>query len=179
MYYLITSSYVGPNPDDECFVDYDTIEIHTTPAITNMNRQECLEGWCGTTNDISIYAHGEYATLEAARDALISKHGKVRQIDKDDDDWPYDDPEVLEVYKFGEYPAEALERTESWAYEIIDETITADTSDAEIDSLVESLERESNDEGYTREENLRHLITELRQELLDEREAERAAEIGD
>lgn len=164
MFYIISQSYVGPNWADQKFIDFNTIEIRTAPATTNQSQEVCLEGWCGTTNDIEVVAYGEYATLEAARDAITGIFGKVRKIVVDDDG-PNGARSILETYKPGEFRPESLEQTLAWGYEIIEETITANTNDAEIDNRVEVLERESNDEGYTRKANLRYLMSERREEL--------------
>lgn len=164
MFYIIRRNYVGPNWADQKFIDFDTIEILTAPATTNQSHEICLEGWCGTTNDIEVVAYGEYATLEAARNAITSIFGKVRKIAVGDDG-PNGDRSILETYKPGEFRRESLEATQAWGYEIIEEMISSDTSDAEIDSRVERLERESNDEGYTRKANLQYLMSERREEL--------------
>ena len=67
-YYIITTEYAGPNPREN--LDADRIEIHTQPGITNTSYEVRTEGWLGQTNDWSQHAHGEYATLEDALDAV-------------------------------------------------------------------------------------------------------------
>lgn len=81
MYYLIENKYVGPNQRQDQYIDLDTIEISTSPAITNSSHEERIEGWCGTTNDWAVYAHGEYGTIEEARAAITDKFGDVRDCD--------------------------------------------------------------------------------------------------
>ena len=79
MYYVIETNYAGPNHDQHA--DADIIEISTAPAITNSSHEVRIEGWCGTTNDWAVYAHGEYASAEEARAAIAEKFGDVRDSD--------------------------------------------------------------------------------------------------
>src|SRR5256885_2081753 len=78
MYYVIESKYVGPNQDQSQYCDVDTIGIFTAPGKTNSSREVRLEGWLGTTNDWSEYAHGEYESVEAAEAAIREKWGHTR-----------------------------------------------------------------------------------------------------
>lgn len=97
MYYIIETIYVGPNQNQDEYVDADRIEISTSPATANMSHEKRTEGWCGTTNDWSVYAHGEYATIEEARAAITEKFGEVRE--SDGDSFESDDEDVVETYK--------------------------------------------------------------------------------
>ena len=49
-------------------------DIHTSPAHTNMSHQPRLRGWCGTTNDVAVYAHG------LAKVARVAKNGRAMVI---------------------------------------------------------------------------------------------------
>lgn len=62
-YHVVSRVYVGADGLD------DRIEIRDEPATTNLSREPRTQGWCGTTNDYSVTAHGCYDTLEAAREA--------------------------------------------------------------------------------------------------------------
>lgn len=42
-----------------------------SPCRKNFNRQPLLSGWCGTTNDVSLYAHG------LARVVKFAKNGRT------------------------------------------------------------------------------------------------------
>lgn len=170
MYYIIETNYVGPNQDQDQYADLDRIEITTAPAITNSSHEERTEGWCGTTNDYAVYAHGEYATIEGARAAIEEKFGDVRDRDANGDEWRSDDDDVVETYKPGKYTPMARQETADWAYEGIQADISADTSDERIAELVKEYEAEANSSGYTLDSNLEDFMRERRQELIDEAE---------
>jgi len=98
MYYVIQTKYVGPNEAQDQY-----IEISTSPAITNSSREARTEGWCGTTNDWAVYAHGEYATIREARAAITDRFGEVRDADADASGEGFEsDESVVEAYKPGE-----------------------------------------------------------------------------
>lgn len=100
-YYVIEINYNGPSQEQH--VDADKIEISAACAVTNSRREKCTSGWCGTTNDWSVYAHGEYVTLEQAQVAIAEKFGKVRDADPDGDAFESDIPNVVKTYKAGLY----------------------------------------------------------------------------
>lgn len=170
MYYVIETKYVGPNQTQDNYVDADKIEISTTPAITNSSREERTEGWCGTTNDWAVYAHGEYATIEEARAAIATKFGEVRDSDPNGDSFESDDEDVIETYKPGKYTPMSSQATADWAYDGIQSDIEADTTDERIAELVAEYEAEANSNGYTLDSDLESLMQERRQELRDELE---------
>ena len=157
MYYIIETKYVGPN---QTHVDVDTIEISTSAAITNSSHEERTEGWCGTTNDWAVYAHGEYATIEEARAAITEEFGEVRDSDANGDS--------VETYKPGKYAPMSRQDTADWAYEGFRFDIKADTTDERIAELVTEYEAEANRNGYTLDSDLEDFMQERRQELRDE-----------
>lgn len=165
MFYVIEDKYVGPNQDQH--VDADTITISTTPAKTNMSHEVKLHGWCGTTNDWSVHAYGEYETLEAARYAVFENFGQVRLVDDEDKD-----DTVIELYKIGQYIPMSEEETGDWAYEVIRSEIHDDTTDERITELVKECEASANAEGYTLDCMLDEFMKQRRQELRDEVEEE-------
>lgn len=165
MYYIVETKYVGPNPHDHRFVDADRIEISTSPAYTNSSHEKCTEGWCGTTNDWSIHAHGEYETIEEARDAITQIFGEVRDSDLNGHSFESDDTDVLEVYKQGRYEPMSRDATADWTYEGIMLDITAETTDERICQLVDEYEKEANAQGYTLHSDLEIFMEQRRQEL--------------
>lgn len=167
MYYIIETNYVGPNQNQEQYLDVDTIEISTSPAITNSSHEERTEGCCGTYNDWSVYAHGEYNTIEAARAAITEKFGEVRAVSEYDDSFESADEDVIETYKPGKFAPMSIQATAEWAYESIKYDIKSDTTDERIAELVSELEAEANINGYTLDSDLEDLMQERRQELLD------------
>lgn len=165
MYYIIETIYTGPNWDQDQYVDADRIEITTTPAIGNCSREVCIDGWCGTTNDWAVYAHGEYETLEEARDAIIETFGVVRDSDPNGDSFESFDENVVETYKTGKYATMSRQATADWAYEGIKSDIEADTTDERIAELVEEYEEEANRQGFTLDSDLDCFMLDRRQEL--------------
>lgn len=173
MYYIIETKYVGPNEEQHEYVDVNTIEISTAPAITNRSREECIEGWCGTTNDWAVYAHGEYATIEEARAAIAEKFGDVRDSDHlNGDRFEPDSGDVVEVYKPGKYYPWSMEAVDIWAAEFIQDVIEADTTDERIAGFAAESEAEANRDGYTLGGWLERLMLERRQELRDEKKGD-------
>lgn len=169
MYYLVERNYVGPNPYDTQFVDADELYITTVPARTNSSKEIRTEGWCGTTNDWAVYAHGEYETIEKAREAIAEKFGETRIQEQGE----YDEPEnVFERYKLGKYVPMSREETADWAHDGIQADITADTTDEEIDVLVSEYEANAREQGYTLDSDLEDFMKERRQELRDKRAEE-------
>lgn len=168
MYYVIETNYVGPNQSQEQYIDINTIGISTSPAITNSSHEKRIEGWCGTTNDWDIYAHGEYATIEEARTAIANKFGEVRDCDAHGDSFNSDDEDVVKIFKPGKYVPMSKHATADWAYESIQTDIKADTTDEHIAKLVAEYEADANKDGYTLDSNLKNFMQERRQELCDE-----------
>ena len=168
MYYIIETKYVGPNRAQDQYVDVDKIEISTSPAITNGNHQPLTEGWCGTTDDWAVYAHGEYATIAEARAAISEMFGEVRDSDANGDSFDSDGEDVVETYKPGRYAPMSRQATAAWAYEGIQSEIEADTTDDRIAELVAEYEAEANCTGYTLDSDLEDFMRERRQELRDE-----------
>ena len=163
MYYIIQTAYAGPNRSQH--VDADTIKISTAPAITNSSHEEITEGWCGTTNDWAVYAHGQFDTIEAARAAIAETFGDVRDSDPNGDRFESDDECAVEIYKPGKYEPMSSEATADWAYEGILSDIDADTTDEQIAELVAMYEADANSNGYTLNSDLADLMDERRQEL--------------
>lgn len=168
MYYIIETNYVGPNRTHDQYVDVDRIDISTSPAMTNLSHVERTEGWCGTTNGWSVYAHGEYDTIDAARAAIAEKFGDVRNSNPDGDSFESDDDDVVETYKVGRFAPMSRLDTADWAYQGILSDIEADTTDERIDELVAEYEAEANSIGYALHSDLKAIMQERRQELRDE-----------
>lgn len=166
--YVIEHKYVGANQDSEQFVDADRIEISKKPATTNSSYVERIKGWCGTTNDWAIYAHGEYETTELARKAIADKFGSVRDVDANGDEFLSSDENVIEVFKLGKFEPLSRQATSDWAFEGIEEDITIDTTDSEIDKLVGIYESNANSEGYTLDSDLEDFMKAHRAALVEE-----------
>jgi hypothetical protein len=166
MYYVIETCYVGPNHDQH--VDADTICISSTPAVGNSSLQECVDGWCGTTNDWAVYGHGVYASVESARAALHASFGEVRDCDLDGDAFESYDWDVLETFKPGKYAPMGREAVGDWAHTAIMKDIEAGTSDARIVELAAEFEAEANSNGYALDGHIMEFLLDRRRELQDE-----------
>lgn len=151
MFYVVHSEYAGPNQNQEAYADLSTIEIRTEPARTNMSREIRLEGWCGTTNDFSVRAYGEYSTLEAAREAIAEKFGAVRDRDPEGSKFEPEsgDDAVAEIYKPGRYAPLVGEALSNWIWPGIEEDIGASTPRSRFSTLIDDYLDQVNDEGYT------------------------------
>ena len=156
MYFLIENSYVGPN--SVCDADY--VEICLKPAVGNASRETRLEGWCGTTNDWSCYAHGEYETLEDARAAITEIFGPMRESTVS-----WYDGDTVEIYKHGAYAPLSADATLEWAYDGICADVDSSTTDAEIAVLVRLYETIANSEGYTLDTDLAYFMRKFRDEI--------------
>jgi len=130
MYFVVETNYVGPNKNQAQYIDGDTIEIRTSPAITNSGNEARTDGWCGTTNNWAVYAHGAYDTIERARLAILEKFGEVRVCDPNGKIFQSDDEDVAEVCKRGKYTPLGSQDTAEWAFEAIHADIEADTTDS-------------------------------------------------
>ena len=90
-YYIIESEYVGPiNNKIDMYKDTRVLSISTVPGKTNMSKEIKTDGWLGTTNDISLRAHGEYNTLDEAR-AEAERLGFTEPVETS----PYDEYEGI------------------------------------------------------------------------------------
>lgn len=150
-YYIIKTEYVGPNQDQH--VDDNRIEIRTNPARTNMSHEVKLDGWCGTTNDWAVYAHGKYETEKEARDYIEETFGPVREDEEEGDYIGVDDDgnpiQAVATFRPGKYIPMDAEATGNYCWEGIKVDITATTTDDEIEALVKQYEADVNEDGYT------------------------------
>ncbi|EBR3449818.1 hypothetical protein RF182_17600 [Escherichia coli] len=171
MFYLVETKYIGPQPHDDRNVDSHKIEICTKPAGYDEQKKPILEGWCGSFNDHSVYMHGQYETLDEAREAMSRIFGEVREADADESVLEPDE-DILECYKVGKYIPMSSDATGSWAYDVINSEITADTTDERISQLVVECEAEANSLGYKLSKDLEDFMEQRRQELRDQAEQE-------
>lgn len=167
MFYVIKREYVGPNQDDSRFINADTVIISTEPARTNMSDEIRINGWCGTTHNWSITAHGEYETLESAQIAIPKIFGSVRDVEILEDDvalaW-----DVVDAYRIGKFETMTTQETEDWLFASMEEDVTAHISDERIVELASEYEKLANEEGWTLNGKATEIIESYRQELIDD-----------
>lgn len=164
-YYVVATEYVGPNASQH--VDDNTIEIYNTPAVGNMHHQPIITGWCGTTDDWAVFAHGEYDSEAAARAYIEQEWPKCREQEKD----PLVEDDAVASFKPGEYEQWSQEQVADWIYEAIEESISASTTDAEIDAMVQKWERIANQERATLGDYAEDLAINHRDDLQAEEES--------
>lgn len=150
MYYIIENIYIGPNPNEEKYLNANSILISKSPAITNSSREVRLEGWCGADNDWSTVAHGKYETLQDARDAISERFGSVRATNSFSDKLLIDqeylsyDYDIVEIYKIGRYERMDLDGISNIVECCVGQTLFADTSDEQIVEIAAECEAELN-----------------------------------
>lgn len=166
MYYVLTCTYAGPNPDQH--PDDDVCTIETEPGRTNSSRETRTEGWLGTTNDWSRAAHGEFETKDEALAAVAAMYPQgMRDVYPDMRD---SDPET-EVARFkpGKLVPWNAADSQSWAYPCRDQ-IDAATPDQRIDEMVEECRQAAEDVGAALDDDaVTRMLTERRDELKAER----------
>lgn len=172
MFYIVKTECVGPNQSDDRYADADKIEIRDTTATTNISHEPRIEGWCGTTNDWAVYAHGEFDTIEAARAAINEKFGDVREIDFSCYGYNPLDDGIIQAFKLGKYEPMSRSATADWIYDLIENDITDITTDDRIAELAVDYEIIANENGYTLDRHLIDIMNDYRDELREQQENE-------
>lgn len=147
-YYVSSNSYVGPDEGR----DDDVVVISTRPCRTNSSHEERIEGWCGTTNNMSLTAHGVFESLAAAKtyaeDEILD--GDFREIyaggEPEDADFFFD-PDVVAAYRIGDAPTMTPSESVDWMLGFGDTDITKDTTDDQIVEMARSWSEESVEHG--------------------------------
>lgn len=133
-YYIVETSYTGPNQQDH--LNDDTIEIRTSPAVNNQSQEPCIEGWCGSTEDWTVHAYGEYDTLLDAQCAILNAFDPVRFADQDYDlsgniGQNFTD-DTKEIYRKGKFPLLSKADTVEYYYDSVQGDIQVDMTDDQI-----------------------------------------------
>ena len=163
-FYIIETSYFGPNPNQN--LDFDRLEICTEPGYTNSSNEMRTEGWLGQTNDVSKYARGVFDTFEDAYDEVQVIWPENREEDVDELDYAFDESTVA-VFRQGKYALIEFDgNTDDW--------VTIDSTDEEIKTAAEQLEEYANMEGESYVEGIDGLIAVLAEHRTDMREDVRA-----
>ena len=156
MYYLIETSYVGPNTRDSSGAiigDSRVMSICTEPGKTNQSHEDCVDGWLGTTNDNNANACGEYETIEEAR-ASAHAAGFTRE---------YEDEDVVEAW-ISEAAARDQWDAGDW-FESYTPGITVGMTDDDVEALAAKLDDEAREDNAEVHGTLEYL-TEIRDELV-------------
>lgn len=122
---------------------------------TNMSGEDRDEGWLGQNGDSSAYAHGGFASIEAAK-TYITQYMNGRLIPTEFlDENIYENDDVYTTAKFDQYYMVD-------DFMSIDEPEVVGLTDEEIEKLAEQLEKEANDEGYGICGDIEEYLIELR-----------------
>lgn len=169
-YYIVSKKYVGPNFDQH--LDNEMAWIQTLPARTNMSHEKRTKGWLGTTNDWSYQAHGEFHTLDEAKAALAALYPDYREVGEDElrqYQWldERDGNTMLNAVRAGKYAQMGSDESANFCYESFHRELTAETTDEEIEKLIELDEEFCNDEwrATLNKEAARRYAEELRKQL--------------
>ena len=169
MYYVIEKRYMGS--DKDFCDDEDTIEISTEPAWTTQRVPVCICGYCGMANDFVIFAHGQYATLEAAQRAISVLFGEVRDMDSEDeaesDVFKSDNESVVKVYKHGKFRRFSFETTADCLSQEYYDVMNAFTSDEQLATWSIEAEANANASGTTYAGQAMAALVWIRQQLRD------------
>ena len=162
-FYVIETEYAGPQNDHDS-ADRHWFDISTEPVCVNRRGDIILQGWCGVNRDYSVYAHGEFDTLEQARHFVEEKlEGKFREEDEDE---IRDHEGISARYKVGKYVPYNAQDTYSWAHETLSD-ISSNMTDDQIRALVDEMESAANSEiGATlNRKTLEEMFSRRRDEL--------------
>lgn len=139
MYYIISSEYLGPNKPG-----WHIVTVETEPGKTNMSHEERTKGYLGTSNDVRQYAHGAYETEDEACAAALALAEIGAPGSQKIGSSEYDST-VIAVYRVG-YERWNADGSQAWVYPGMHEDINADTTDKQIQELVDNYEKILNEE---------------------------------
>ena len=136
-FYVVEHEYIGSNfssaSDAEEILNNETWDILSEPPRTNLSKEIRTNGWLGSNNDWSSKAHGEFETIDEARNYVESRLGFLTLLEDGGDE-----DDLVESYRANKETF-AVD-VESWwqscgAYEF---GVTAETSDEEIRDIAKS-----------------------------------------
>lgn len=158
-FYIIETTYIGPNQSQDRYIDADTIEIWTRPLTDPLTGDEVI---CGatpsTSGDWASEAHGVYETEDLARAAIEQIWDGVRWEDSDQNPWEIDpgywEAGCVAIAKPGLYHPIGREATENFIYD--DRNLGADSTDQDLERLAADAEQAAREEyGWSLMDTLR------------------------
>lgn len=162
MFYVIEKTVSDPEK-----FDADVIEISTTPARGNSDKKIIIDGWCGSWDDVSTYAHGEFNTIEDARAKIAELNPGGTRTSDDNGSFESQDHEIVETHKPGKYAKMTRAGTEDFL-SYWRNAIDHETTDARLEEICDEAESCANDSCQT----LHFLALYILQEFRDEKIAE-------
>jgi len=97
-FYVIEESNTAFN-DLNAASFFKCVAISTTPALHDSSKEECLQGWCGTTNEICVHAHGFFETFELAKEFVEEKFPKLSDAYENGERFESNDKNVVVLYQ--------------------------------------------------------------------------------
>lgn len=144
--WIISTSNVGPNRmsigdrNGKNPIFDEVIEIVSEIPRTNMSHEERAKGWLGQTNEYSSYAHGGFASIDAAR-TYITEYMGGKLIPNE----LLNDYEGEEQYTTAEYDYDKYYFVEDWIEQ--DKPNVEGLSDDQVEILAKQLESGANEDG--------------------------------
>lgn len=172
-FHVIKNEYIGFDDDLEEVLQEQWI-ISTEPGRANLSQEPVIKGWLGSSGDWSSDAHGEFPTIDEARDYIAKRVDRLISVDDDEDH----DEGVVEAYRAHIETIVVAVRNWWGSCDAFHFGITAETTDEEIVEIAEAeiaaarqeIEREG-DGIPAFEGDLEDLITDLRDKLREKVES--------
>lgn len=142
-FYVIERNYVGPNSEQH--LNDDTVSITNDPARYNSSKEVCVEGWAGTTDDVAVYARGEFASMAEAVQFIFDEYKQGLRVVQDIA--LYDG--AIAMYKIGKFYVLNKDATEEWLSDALVSDIKGDMTDDELQAIVDSWEDDANSQELT------------------------------
>lgn len=159
MFYITEKRYTGNDHANEMYLDSTVITIQEEPPRERATGDICLQGQCEEFCGWSVFAHGEYPTYEAAREAIQTIFGDTRAIEH-----PFDVSRSWH-FRLGKYIPLGHQASIGWAKPLYSRDMNANMSDSDISLLVARYEADAKEEGMALDteavESMMHVEREL------------------
>lgn len=163
MFYVIATTYEGPNADQH--LNDDEVIVATEPALGNCSHEPVIEGWAGTTNDWCVVAHGAFEN----EDAAIAKAQEVAGGEDSREIECYNEDGVIIKFGFGKYEVLCAETRGLY---VGNSDITWETTDEELEEIARECEATANMNGDTLGDSFLDECKEYRNDELEAHEEE-------
>ena len=174
MYYVIERKYVGPNPESNPL--QPIFCITTQPGREQGSGEVKIEGELGTSeNEVEGYAHGEFETLEDARNIVSEKTGgDYQQIERAQSSIDMMEESLVEAYCSATLPALSEQATRQIMRDFADMDIYPTTSDEDIEELAEEYMEEIRNTSFAEadREAIVDLLKEIRNKKIVDEESQ-------
>jgi hypothetical protein len=162
-YYVVSERYALTNRDSCEYIDSDRVYINRAPS-------NCVNGIINDQGHWLTRAHGEYDSYTDARRAVKTLFGPVHLVDWElnrEESIKRIEADTVTTFAIGEFAPVDTDCAEALIGEWMERDVTADTSDKQINDLVESYEADAHDMAATIRWCARDIIVNYREELVD------------